>query len=586
MIEFRNREQIESWLVELSINARVAIAARAALRAILALSGSVSLKRFGADVLLPSLRAASIPAIFALSSTGDRDEKFLRNAALASNAVELNPVNLQNLSENAVASIQACSSAATAAYVNPIMSAHAASYAVDSAYHAAMPLNIHDAFIRDVDFLGGWNKDRREELACRMMMLPLWQDELLDARVLEAWRVLKTGLTVDEHWWVWIDWYEDRLHGFINTDRPVVVELERARIEVPQEDWEHPDNPAHVNGIIAGLERKYRGLDPASDDVEEDNNKIDDLPDRDPDTGRFLSSRLPPQKVTGPKYTASLPVDAANDAPEPIDLQDDAYFHRSLLKQAENLLKSCLNAAGKVRQDSEMAHGHADEFKNALGASPEKVRATPLENEARNLKGLHNAHLDLMALSPEKREFEGEPLPIQTAQYLKNLLDTFEAYLKNIEDSEQLTSLPNDGVPTEEDRELGRDARDIVDALNEETDLASEASRHCLETALKESQRVDTRSKPPGGRPFSYLKGALENFGSALGNALVNAGKATGKIVEEKGELVVKGVFTGVGVFAGKEFLAPAAVNLLEKIAIAVRSDVLKDLVGFLRQLL
>ena len=64
-------------------------------------------------------------------------------------------------------------------------------------------------------------------------------------------------LALDEDWEVWTAWYEDRLYG---ATRPLIEELELARVLIPNEDWDK--GAKHVNGLIAELEADFRATPP------------------------------------------------------------------------------------------------------------------------------------------------------------------------------------------------------------------------------------------------------------------------------------------------------------------------------------
>lgn len=84
----------------------------------------------------------------------------------------------------------------------------------------------------------------------------------------QTWIELKRTLgSLDEGWEVWTDWYDDILRGADHLDsRPLIEELEVARVLIPDADWEK--GPAHINALIAALEAKYRGGVPAPDEIE------------------------------------------------------------------------------------------------------------------------------------------------------------------------------------------------------------------------------------------------------------------------------------------------------------------------------
>ena len=82
-------------------------------------------------------------------------------------------------------------------------------------------------------------------LASGLQRQPLWPERIpsLSSR---AWTTLKISLPSDENWWVWVDWYEDRLMG-----RQSNQALEFARVTIADKEWKR--SPAHVNRLIAQL---------------------------------------------------------------------------------------------------------------------------------------------------------------------------------------------------------------------------------------------------------------------------------------------------------------------------------------------
>lgn len=72
-----------------------------------------------------------------------------------------------------------------------------------------------------------------------------------------AWATLKTTLPDGQNWQVWTAWYDDIVAGAGGSRRDRFIEdLELNRVLIPREDWDR--GPAHVNDLIAELEREYR----------------------------------------------------------------------------------------------------------------------------------------------------------------------------------------------------------------------------------------------------------------------------------------------------------------------------------------
>ncbi|MEM8790148.1 MAG: hypothetical protein AAGE80_00920 [Pseudomonadota bacterium] len=86
--------------------------------------------------------------------------------------------------------------------------------------------------------------------------MPLWPGGKLPDGSAELWGDLKSRLPEGENWDVWTDWYEARLRG-----APANMELEKARVLIPDEDWKQ--GPAHVNAIIKRLIEEHSPKLPA-----------------------------------------------------------------------------------------------------------------------------------------------------------------------------------------------------------------------------------------------------------------------------------------------------------------------------------
>lgn len=94
------------------------------------------------------------------------------------------------------------------------------------------------------------------------MRRSLWVDEI-PRDFSDSWINLKnTLLSLDDGWQVWTDWYDEIVCGGNHPgSRPLIEDLEVARVLVPDADWDK--GPAHVNALIAELEAQYRAEAPA-----------------------------------------------------------------------------------------------------------------------------------------------------------------------------------------------------------------------------------------------------------------------------------------------------------------------------------
>ncbi|SCA57659.1 hypothetical protein MTBPR1_60172 [Candidatus Terasakiella magnetica] len=240
MTQVQSAEEFPEWLEGQDRWVSVGLAARIALRVLPTLGPVVQQlpQEKSSAFLLPSFRATAVPWL-----VGTRPSQGTELAAFAATAA-------------AHAANAAYASYASAAAADAAAAAAAAAYAADSATIAAAAI--------DVDIWHEINQDIAllEDGATveELMERPLWgkvPEELHD-----HWQELKQAvLALDENWQVWTQWYEDRLIGGPKPNgRPVYYPLEKERVLIPDEDWEK--GPAHINGLIAEMELRYRGVQP------------------------------------------------------------------------------------------------------------------------------------------------------------------------------------------------------------------------------------------------------------------------------------------------------------------------------------
>src|ERR1700689_3152057 len=78
--------------------------------------------------------------------------------------------------------------------------------------------------------------------AVQIATMPLWSAS--PPKVLgPAWTAVKAGLPISGDWDVWIDWYEERLHGGSRGE-----DYELVFASVPEEEWDK--GPAAANAWI------------------------------------------------------------------------------------------------------------------------------------------------------------------------------------------------------------------------------------------------------------------------------------------------------------------------------------------------
>ena len=269
VVDFFNRLGLEGWLQDKPKEVVVAMASRAVLRTVPLIADDVleDLRKWSATLALPLFRA------IAASWTAS-------NSAMARSVLVPAGTAIHDVAEIA-------SSQITAAIVA------AASYACDSAAddrnladaHVVAAIDVAVTLARRADFWREVTQDvqaiEKGAKAETMMRRGLWLDET-PSKVSRAWSKLHPALlSLDQDWQVWIEWYEDRLRGADHPDsRPLIMELERERVLIPDADWEK--GPAHVNALIRALEEKYRGTSAATSSPPTAETDEADIPDEVP----------------------------------------------------------------------------------------------------------------------------------------------------------------------------------------------------------------------------------------------------------------------------------------------------------------
>ncbi|NKB60193.1 MAG: hypothetical protein GKS00_28135 [Alphaproteobacteria bacterium] len=249
MVEISNRDDLEAWLEGKEPAIAVAIASRAALRAIPMAATYLreSPKDHSVDIMLPTFRANSVPWFTGYWPNHGTE---VRSAADAAGYVA---------AVGAAAAIgYAADVTADAASVKAYgIAADAAGYAASAAHAAA------------ANATATWAEVSNDAMALEVghsvqeiMASALWKTGT-PVVVSEGWEALKADLlSLDEDWQVWTNWYDDRLRGGIHAaSRELIEALELKRVLIEDEDWKK--GPKHVNAIIAALEADYRAQTPA-----------------------------------------------------------------------------------------------------------------------------------------------------------------------------------------------------------------------------------------------------------------------------------------------------------------------------------
>ncbi len=141
-----------------------------------------------------------------------------------------------NAANAAATAATATANAATATAATATANAAPATAATATAATAADAL-IWDSISRDVEWI-----ERGQSLG-GLIETSIWFDAIPSWAV-EHWGTMRAALPDDQHWQVWIDWYEARLAG-----RPTSEAYDLAFVKVPEEEWRK--GPAAGNAWIA-----------------------------------------------------------------------------------------------------------------------------------------------------------------------------------------------------------------------------------------------------------------------------------------------------------------------------------------------
>lgn len=470
MDEITNSDQLEAWLKDRLREDAVLIAARCALRVFPLLAPAIERnpEEHRKTIFLPICRAMAVASVTGIWPTQAAGVREVADAASAS----------------ARAATRAAARGATAAATDAADAARAAAFAAaDAAFDAARAATdaaraataatdaataatdaARAVFWKTVDYdanalARGWFHGKFNETPLWHAGAPRW--------VREPWHVLRDDLlSAGDDWFVWVDWYQDRLDG-----KPANEELEVAKALIPSEIWEA--GPATLNAKIARLIGEYS-----------------------PELPEALDTT---QQSSGERFGGAHEqrIDIADD-PLAREIRTDEIaqeFHAEVVDAAEQVLQSCRNS-NQLDRLAEVLHGYL----TRLGSTPEEVRPS-MVGRGERLRTLRDAELRLQG--------EDDPIPGPMAPdafaRLQDLIAAHNQYvatdprLKEIQDALSDPDAQVRAVVTPEDSRSSID--DLAPIL---TDAAVEALISATEAARAVSQA--------GNRARVWLSEAWRNL--------------------------------------------------------------------------
>jgi len=301
VVEFSDIDEVEAWLEDKPREIAIAIAARAALRAVPILASVVypreSAKRQHArNVILPTFRAVATPWVLARYPTGDRDFQNISRAASHGASAAADIAGAAADAANGFEAVAAAIDAAdTAAHVGAVGNdAAAVAHAVRGAAHAAELRGGTGAF-RDVAAAvsGDVSAVTRGLTGVALAGRQLWHNREPEWAYRDRVRLAEELLLLRQDWEVWTEWYQARLLGELEIEG-----LEFARLAIEEELWEK--GPTAVNGEIRRLIKEYGGRISAT---QPDLPFEDDEPQLTDEV--FSSLEVVPKQGPGPRFRAT-----------------------------------------------------------------------------------------------------------------------------------------------------------------------------------------------------------------------------------------------------------------------------------------
>ena len=288
----------------------------------------------------------------------------------------------------------------------------------------------------------------------------------------------------------------------------------------------------------------------------------------------------PKNSAYDPAFRPVVPISRRLEAPAPIVVTDQAYFHRATLERLSTLQSMCVsgNQAVVSRLSKRLVA-----FQRELGPNSDGIYIKGVFTERRSLKRLVDAQIEIKDMSEAEREWQ-EPLwPVDVRTTAQDLCDIAQDLLDNDEQTKTLEQAPDDGALSEEDTKLPAAARALEQDLIEDVaeDLVDESVPSVIENYIDQADDAVRTTKPgeaPLDRPIGGLRGILLNLGNAIAEATLSALETAGTVTKKGGKWVVAAAASG---YIGNTTI-PWAIARLSALRDALATQAWDDVIAFL----
>ena len=241
--KIESEEDFRAWLEGKPREVSVVLASRMALRVFPMVAHASYIEGFDKTIVLSIFWANILPWVAAKYPTHDKDLEIAVHATTAATTT----------ATMATAHATTATTATIATTTTRVASAHATTAAAHAAHATSTTAGATTDFWEALTTDCLWMQNEGHHAASILAAKPLWLNEV-PKLVDRAWHDLTTVLrNKDYNWWVWINWYEARLHGHPTIDAPadIVRELDLGIALIDEKLWKK--GPLAVNAEVQRL---------------------------------------------------------------------------------------------------------------------------------------------------------------------------------------------------------------------------------------------------------------------------------------------------------------------------------------------